>query len=220
MFYWIEQKYSERLFLSLVVSFQFKTYFSHYSLCQVFKIYSFLKKKNQQQSSSMVLFYSDTMMDFNKGMAQTKDFVTNYDWWETNQWTVLYFDQVRKLIKERKSTQRHSLFNLLKIFLCASLYYHVPKAYRSLHLTINLPFIPNEPICWRFSMRGLPPHLKYWALLFRFLARPALPGWQWPKQHCVNFTAWNATLVARTCKQEPHSAAKSREMINLTWTSK
>lgn len=25
----------------------------------------------------MVLFYSDTMMDFNKGMAQTKDFVTN-----------------------------------------------------------------------------------------------------------------------------------------------
>ena len=37
----------------------------------------FLKKKNQQQSSSMVLFYSDTMMDFNKGMAQTKDFVTN-----------------------------------------------------------------------------------------------------------------------------------------------
>ena len=174
MFYWIEQKYSERLFLSLVISFQFKKYFSSYSFCQVFKIYC-LKKKNQQQSSSMVHFYSDTVMDFNKGMAQTKDFVTNYDWWQTNQWTVLYFDQVRRLIKERKSTQTHSLFNLLKIFLCASLNYHVPKAYRSLHVTISLPLIPNEPICWRFSRRSWLPHLKYWALLFHFLARPTLP---------------------------------------------
>lgn len=130
------------------------------------------------------------------------------------------------LLKKEKA-HRHSLFNLLKIFLCASLNYHVPKAHRSLHMTICLPLIPNEPICWRFSRRSWSPYLKYWALLSHFLARPTLPRWQWPKQHCVNFTAWNVTLVVRTSKQESHSAVQENEksymnikvlyIISLIW---
>lgn len=128
-------------------------------------------------------------------MAHTWDFVANYDWRPPMKWTVLYFDLAKKL-KERESIWGHSLFNTLQIFLGASLKYHMSKACLSLHMAISsfdaswpVESPPNDPVCWRFSRRSWPYCLKYWALLFHFLARPTPSRWQWAKHHCVNFAA-------------------------------
>ena len=63
--------------------------------------------------------------------------------------------------------------------------------------------------------------------LVHFLARLTLPRWEWPKHHCVNFTAWNVTRVVRTSKQESHSAVQENDksymnikvlyVISLIW---